>query len=166
MQNRKITIGEERQGFSQNKIKRQQFPSGMFKLCNVSCNTQVHLHGFTKHVSRESGPRESSEAATEQFSTAIYRNIWRNAGSLSVNEYVCAERPLPFALAEIKLYSSPNFHLFHTLQKKNPMRVEMAARSVHTFFRYVLTRNGYVQCTTTVPQLSANTARLGQHKHV
>lgn len=63
MQNRKITIGDDRQGFAQNKINRQQFPSGMFKLSNVSCNTQVHLHGFGKHASRENGPRGSLEAA-------------------------------------------------------------------------------------------------------
>jgi hypothetical protein len=66
MQNRKITIGEERQGFTQNKINRQQFPSGMSKLSNVSCNTQVHLHGFAKHVSRENRPRESPEAASDR----------------------------------------------------------------------------------------------------
>jgi hypothetical protein len=38
----------------------------MFKLSNVSCNTQVHLHGFAKHVSRENGPREWREAASDR----------------------------------------------------------------------------------------------------
>ena len=66
MQNRKITIAEERQGFTQNKINRQQFPSGMFKLSDVSCNTQTHLHGFAKHVSRENGPRATPEVASDR----------------------------------------------------------------------------------------------------
>jgi hypothetical protein len=30
------------------------------------------------------------------------------------------------------------------------MRVEMASLQVHTFFKYVQTRDGYIQCTVTV----------------
>jgi len=51
---------------------------------------------------------------TEQFSTTIYCDVRRNAGSLSVNEYVYAERPFPFTLAEITLYYSHVFSFLRT----------------------------------------------------
>ena len=72
---------------------------------------------------------------TEQFSTEIYCDERRNAGSLPVNENVYAERAFSFALAEITLYSSPIFPFLRTLQKIS-MRAEMASLQVHTF-KYV-----------------------------
>jgi hypothetical protein len=64
----KISIGEERQGFTQNKID-SSFSSRMFKLRNASSNTQVRRHGFGTQVSRENGTMKLVKAASRQCSS-------------------------------------------------------------------------------------------------
>jgi hypothetical protein len=64
MQNRKITIGEERQGFTQNKI------DSSFPLECLNSATSLATHKFIctdlENVSRENGPTESPQAALDR----------------------------------------------------------------------------------------------------
>ena len=70
MQNRKITIGEERQGFTQNKID-SSFPQ---ECLNSATAVATHKFIFTdlqNTFSRENGPRESPEAASDKSSSVL-----------------------------------------------------------------------------------------------